>query len=154
MDVRLLRSEFRLNPSLHTTMNFVRRLAVSGMVFLLGLAANSGVFAAQCGGLPKGWKPAETQASSTPVDVMNFAGAERPASPAPAPCQCRGASCHPAAPAPAPERGVVLSVSIDAMLDRSMCREPVRISPEFPATVNSMLRYEVVLGVFRPPCGV
>ena len=131
-------------------MNFVRRLAVSGTVFLLVLAAHSGVFAAQCGGLPKGWKPAEMQASSTPADAVP----QQPASPVPAPCQCRGASCHPAAPSPAPERGVVSSVSIEAILDRTPSLKPVRSASGFPATVNSMLRYEVVLGLFRPPCGV
>ena len=143
-----------LPPVPHITMRFVHRMAVMGVVCLLVLAVQSGAFAAQCGGLPKGWKPAQTQADSTLSNWVSLAESERPTAPTPMPCQCRGASCLPASPAPAPERGVVLSLQIDAMLDRSMCREPVRVSPEFPAAVNSMLRYEVVLGVFRPPCGV
>ena len=134
-------------------MNFVRRLAVSGTVFLMLLVAQSGVFAAQCGGLPKGWKPAEMQAGHTLADAMSLASPQRPAAPAPTPCQCFGASCHPAAPSPAPERGVV-SVQIEAILDRTPSLKTVRSASKFPAAVNSMLRYEVVLGVFRPPCGV
>ena len=135
-------------------MNFVRRLAVSAGVFLLVLVAHSGVFAAQCGGLPKGWKPAEMQADSAAVDVTDLGSSPQPTTPAPAPCRCSGASCHPAAPSPAPERGVVASASIEAILDRSPSLKPVRSVSEFPAAVNSMLRYEVVLGLFRPPCGV
>lgn len=141
-------------PLPHMPMRFVRRMAVPGMVCLLILATHSGAFAAQCGGLPKGWKPAQPQVDTTLSNWVSLPESERPAVPTPKPCQCRGASCHPAAPSPAPERGVVLSLQIDAKLDRLMCREPVRVSPEFPAAVNSMLRFEVVLGVFRPPCGV
>ena len=154
MDARPLRSEFPLNPLPRQTMNFVRRIAVSGAVFLWVLAIHSGVFAAQCGGLPKGWKPAESQVGNSSAEVLHLGQSDRPAAPMPAPCQCTGASCQPAAPSPAPERGVVWSVSADAFLDRPTRLKSVRSASEFPASVNSTLRYEVVLGVFRPPCGV
>ena len=129
-------------------------MAVSGMVFLLVLAANTGAFAAHCGGFPKGWKSAETQSDNTLSDVVSLVGSEQPTAPSPVPCKCIGASCHPAAPSPAPERGVVSQVQIRAILDRTPLVKSDRSAPEFPQTVNSMLRYEVVFGVLRPPCGV
>ena len=152
--IRILRSESRLNSTSSLTTCFVRRIAVSGMVLLLVLAANTGALAAQCGGFPKGWKSAETQAVSSLSDVLNVAGSERPTAPSPVPCKCIGASCHPAAPSPAPERGGVSTVQIRAILDHAPLVKSDRSVPEFPQTVNSMLRYEVVLGVLRPPCGV
>ena len=141
------------HPSSLTTC-FVRRIAVSGMVFVLALAANSGAFAAHCGGFPKGWKPAESQAVSTLSHVLSLTGSERPTAPSPAPCQCTGASCSPAAPSPAPERGVVTTIQLRAILDLSPLVKSDRSVPEFPQTVYSTLRYEVVFGVLRPPCGV
>ncbi len=152
--MRILHSEPRLNPTSPLTTCFVRRIAVPGMVFLLVLAANSGAFAAHCGGFPKGWKSAETQAANTLSDVLNVAGSERPTAPSPAPCKCVGASCHPAAPSPAPERGGVSTVQIRAILDHPPLVKSDRAVSEFPETVNSTLRYQVVFGVLRPPCGV
>lgn len=143
-----------MKPNSQMTINFVRRLAVLGVVFLLGLSANSGLFAAQCGGLPKGWKPAEIQAVTTDSDVTDIGNSQRPTAPAPAPCKCTGASCSPAAPSPAPERGVVSVVQVEAILGRSPIVKSVRATSEFSNAVNSTLRYEVVLGVFRPPCGI
>lgn len=136
--------------------NVVRRIAVPGIVFLLVLAANSGLFAAQCGGFPKGWKPAggptETaqKLAETPVDQL--AKTTLPAAPARS-CHCEGSKCAPAAPPSAPDQRVTSSVSMDAHFLATSGADRAVVSPEFPASVNSQIRYEVVLGLLRPPCG-
>ncbi len=152
--IRILHSESRLNHTSSLTTCFVRRIAVSGMVLLLVLVANTGAFAAQCGGFPKGWKSAETQSASTLSHVLSLAGSEQPTAPSPAPCKCTGASCSPAAPSPAPERGAVPTVQIRSILDHAPLVKADRSVSEFPQTVHSTLRYDVVFGVLRPPCGV
>lgn len=140
--------------------NVVRRIAVPGMVFLLVLAANSGLFAAQCGGFPKGWKPAEVKSESAHAETAHT---ETPLSrltktsdhwgPVPSSCRCEGSKCSPAAPARIPDQRVLTGVQYDAVYEAQAGADRPVLSPEFPASVNSQIRYEVVLGVFRPPCG-
>lgn len=140
--------------------NVVRRIAVPGIVFLLVLAANSGVFAAQCGGFPKGWKPSEVKSESAHADLADtktplnqLAKTSNHRAPAPASCRCEGSKCAPAAPAPLPDQRVLTGVQYDAVYEAQTGADRAALSPEFPASVNSQIRYEVVLGVFRPPCG-
>lgn len=136
--------------------NVVRRVAVPGIVFLLVLAANSGLFAAQCGGFPKGWKPVgfenETVQLLTETPVERLSKPTTPAAPARS-CHCEGSKCAPAAPPSAPDRSVTWSVSTDAHFVGASAADRAVVSPEFPAAVNSQIRYEVVLGLLRPPCG-
>ena len=136
--------------------NVVRRIAVPGIVFFLVLAANSGLFAAQCGGFPKGWKPAgvesETAQALTETPVERLSKSTAPAAPARS-CHCEGSKCAPAAPPSAPDQRVASSVSTDAHFVGASAADCTVMSPEFPAAVNSKIRYEVVLGLLRPPCG-
>ena len=135
-----------------TTTNIVHRLAVSGIVFLLMIASSSHIDAAQCGGLPKGWLPANSPVTAERI-VIPIGLESAPDSPR-APCKCTGTSCSPAAPTPGPDHRLGSVSSRDADLG------PVRIpllrmrQSEFPDTVVAELRYEVVLGILRPPCGV
>ncbi len=135
-----------------TTTSIVHRMAVSGIVFLFVIAFSSYTHAAQCGGLPKGWLPANSEIPAERI-VIPIGHESTPDVPR-KPCKCTGTSCSPAAPTPGPDHRLGSVSSRDADLG------PVRIpllrmrQSEYPDTVVSGLRYEDVLGIFRPPCGV
>lgn len=135
-----------------TSTNIVYRMAVSGIVFLLMIASSSHIHAAQCGGLPKGWLPANAEIPEERI-VIPLGHESAPDVPRD-PCKCTGTSCSPAAPTPGPDHRLGSVSSRDADLG------PVRIpllrmrQSEYPDTVVAGLRHEVVLGILRPPCGV
>ena len=127
--------------------NFACRFAVLGTVFLLGLASNNTVFAAQCGGFPKGWQPAEASRGSDAFHISDNLSPRDRAPNSPVPCKCQGASCSPAAPMPVPDQRLVLGSGQDGMLLRMMSFPLSPSRGEFPTAVTASLRYEVVLGV-------
>ena len=149
-----LRSGLALNTFSHTAMKLARRIAVMGMVCLFILAANGSLFAAQCGGLPKGWHAATDSADRVEFSLSDVRLPSSPSAPRPAPCRCIGSSCSPAVPSPAPDQRVTTGSVSDGILVQtaSLGRSPSPV--EFPNAVTASLRFEVVLGVFRPPCGV
>ena len=142
----------QMNAFPRTTTNIVHRMAVSGIVFLFIIASSSHLHAAQCGGFPKGWLPANAPVTAERL-MVPLGGESAPVVPR-APCKCTGTSCSPAAPTPGPDHRLGSVSSRDA--DWGPVQIPLlRISQsEFPDTVVAGLRYEVVLGILRPPCGV
>ena len=128
-------------------------MAVSGIVFLFIIASSSHLHAAQCGGLPKGWLPSHL---SVKLDRITFpiGGVSVPAVPPRAPCKCTGTSCSPAAPTPAPDHRVSGENCHDADLEPTRNFPPLTNQSEFPDATDVGLRYEVVLSILRPPCGV
>ena len=149
-----LRSEYEVPSLSPIAMKFARRLAVWGAVCLLVLASGGSVFAAQCGGFPKGWHTSSGPANTVDFSVSGSKLPNAPAHPLPAPCQCRGLSCSPAAPVQAPDQRVVTGQMNDGILVRTIGFQRSPSDVEFPDAVTALLRYEVVLGVLRPPCGV
>ena len=135
-------------------MKLARRIAALGTVYLLVLASNGSLFAAQCGGLPRGWHAATDSADRIEFSVSDVRASKSPSVPQPKPCQCTGASCSPAAPSPAPDQRVISGRVSEGILVRTpnLGRSPSPI--EFLDGVVASFRYEVVLSVFRPPRGI
>ena len=130
----------------------VHRIAVLGIVFLLTIAFSSHIHASQCGGFPKGWLPANELATSDPI-VIPLDGESAPDVPR-APCKCTGTSCSPAAPTPAPDHRVSGGSSRDADGEQSRDFPLLLNQTEYSDATNVGLRYEVILGILRPPCDV
>lgn len=150
-----------MNPIPRAMTNIVHRSAVRAIVIALVLAAHAPLFAAQCGGLPKGWRPERATLPSPVIPVLNVSVPDDlpalPSGPIPerhVPCRCTGASCSPAAPSPVPDQRVVSGRSTEASVERfaAMWKAP-SVSHNFE-DVESVLRYAVVFTFWRPPCDV
>ena len=143
----------QMNAFPRTSTNIVHRIAVSGIVLLLMITSSSQIHAAQCGGLPKGWLSANSEIPTDRI-VIPIGHESAPDVPPRAPCKCTGTSCSPAAPTPGPDHRVSGAGFRDA--DLGQTREfPLLINQsESPDCTDVGLRYVVVFGIFRPPCGV
>lgn len=127
-------------------------MAVSGIVLLFMIASSSQIHAAQCGGLPKGWLPTITEIPAERM-VIPLGGESAPDAPR-APCKCTGTSCSPAAPTPGPDHRVSGGISRDADFVQTRDFPLFMNQSEYPDATDVGLRYEVVWGFLRPPCGV
>lgn len=150
-----------MSPILQLVTTVVHRSAVWGIVFAFILATQSSLFAAQCGGLPKDWKANPVPLAGPPTPLLNApvygVFPSQPRMPDPerrVPCRCTGTSCSPAAPTPVPDQRVMSGQSQEASVERfAQMRQPPSVLV-YSQDVQGVRRYEVVLGLLRPPCGV
>lgn len=126
------------------------RFSVGLALFLFVIGMGSDLFAAQCGGLPKGWHSPDGDVART----LKLPVSESPLPSPPRPCRCTGASCSPVAPLPVPDQRVVTGTPQEALIDEVVRLIAQRSPSVFSDVVSASLRYEVVLGVFRPPCSL
>lgn len=139
-----------MHTSPRTMTNIVHRMAVSGIVFLFIIVFSTPIHAAHCGGFPKGWLPANAEIPTERI-VIPIGHQSAPDVPR-APCKCTGNSCSPATPTPAPDHRVSGESSRDADWAQSRFFPRNIKQFEYPDATDVGLRYEVVLGILRPPC--
>lgn len=126
------------------------RFSVGLALFLFVVGIGSDLFAAQCGGLPKGWHSPDADVAG--ALKLSSPDSETPLPQKPLPCRCTGASCSPVAPLPIPDQRVVTGLPQEALVNVVDRLVGQKSPSEFSDAVWASLRYEVVLGVFRPPC--